>query len=343
MKILNFLKKIGLSAVGCAALFLLIGTPAKAGERQVLRGHVLSVTDKLRPIGRMSGTNSINLAIGLPLRNQESLNQLLQQIYDPASLNYKHYLTPKEFADKFCATEKDYQALIAFAEANHLTVTATHPNRMILDVAGSAMDIENAFKTTMQVYKHPRENRTFYAPAVDPSVPSELQVADISGLNNYTLPHPKYKFNAAGAGSNVVSKVGSGPAGNYIGDDFRNAYVPNVTLNGAGQKVGLLQFDGYFPSDIAAYELLTGRPNVPLLNVLLDGYNGTPTGFGGEVEVSLDIEMVISMAPGVSEIVLYEAGPFGTPNDILNRMATDNLCKQLSCSWGWGGGPSNHH
>src|ERR1700722_13897263 len=297
MKRLNFLKKFGLSAAGCIALCLLISTPAMAQDRQVLRGHVPAVTAKMRPIGRLSGTNLINLAIGLPLRNEADLNKLLQQLYDPSSASYHHYLKPKEFADRFCATEQDYEALITFANANHLTVTVTHPNRMILDVAGTATDIENAFKTTMQVYQHPTENRIFYAPVVEPSVPSGLQVADISGLNNYSLPHPKYKFNAAGSASKGVSKNGSGQAGSYIGDDFRNAYVPNVTLTGAGQKVGLLQFDGYFASDISAYELLTGRPNVQLLNVLLDGYNGAPTGNGGEVEVSLDIEMVISMAP----------------------------------------------
>src|SRR5262249_18579056 len=54
---------------------------------------------------------------------------------------------------------------------------------------------------------------------------------------------------------------------------------------------------------------------------------------GGEVEVSLDIEMAISMAPGLSNVIVYMAGPFGNWHDILNRMTTDNLAKQLSCSW----------
>ncbi|HZQ47205.1 MAG TPA: proprotein convertase P-domain-containing protein, partial [Verrucomicrobiae bacterium] len=125
----------------------------------------------------------------------------------------------------------------------------------------------------------------------------------------------------------------------YIGSDFRAAYVPGTVLTGAGQTVGLFQFDGYLQSDILAYEALAGLPNVPLQNVLLDGYNGVPTGNGGEIEVSLDIEMSISMAPGLSQIIVYEAGPFGFPNDILNRMATDNAARQLSCSWGWSGGP----
>ena len=47
----------------------------------------------------------------------------------------------------------------------------------------------------------------------------------------------------------------------------------------------------------------------------------------------LDIEMVISVATNLSKVIVYEAGPSGNWHDILNRMATDNLAKQLSCSW----------
>jgi subtilase family serine protease len=74
----------------------------------------------------------------------------------------------------------------------------------------------------------------------------------------------------------------------------------------------------------------------------IDGFDGSVSGNGGEVEVSLDIEMSISMAPGLSQVILYEAPTNGIPNDVLNRMATDNQAKQLSCSWGWGGGPDTN-
>ena len=118
-----------------------------------------------------------------------------------------------------------------------------------------------------------------------------------------------------------------------MGKDFRAAYVPDSSLAGSGQIVGLLQFDGYTASDITYYESQAGLPSITLSNVLLDGFSGNPTGSGGEVEVSLDIEMAISMATNLSKVIVYEAGPDGNWHDILNRMATDNLAKQLSCSW----------
>jgi subtilase family serine protease len=42
----------------------------------------------------------------------------------------------------------------------------------------------------------------------------------------------------------------------------------------------------------------------------------------------------------LSKIIVFEAGPSANPNDVLNRMASSNQVKQLSCPWGWGGGPS---
>jgi hypothetical protein len=115
-----------------------------------------------------------------------------------------------------------------------------------------------------------------------------------------------------------------------MGHDFRAAYAPGVVLTGSGQAVGLFELDGYYASDITAYEASNGLPNVTLTNVLLDGFTGPPD--GGDDEVSLDIEMAISMAPGLSQVIVYEGYD---PDDVLNSMATGNLAKQLSCSWGW--------
>ena len=92
--------------ITCLLLLIASVLPAqttKATERQVLRGHIpRAVTElHLQPVGQLSGSTNLYLAIGLPLRNQEELNNLLQQIYDPASPNYHHYLTPEQFTERF--------------------------------------------------------------------------------------------------------------------------------------------------------------------------------------------------------------------------------------------------
>jgi len=69
---------------------------------------------------------------------------------------------------------------------------------------------------------------------------------------------------------------------------------------------------------------------VPITNVLVNGFTGRQG--PNNIEVALDIEMVISMAPGLSKVIVYE-GTGANANAILNRMATENLAKQLSSSW----------
>ena len=90
----------------------------------------------------------------------------------------------------FGPKEQDYEAIIAFANANGLTVAGKHPNRMLLDVSGSVADVEKAFHVKMLVYPHPTEARTFYAPDVEPSLDLAVPVLRIAGLDNYVVPHP---------------------------------------------------------------------------------------------------------------------------------------------------------
>jgi hypothetical protein len=309
---------------------------APATQRQTLDAHhVPSAPAHLEPVGDLPGSLRLNLAVGLPLRNQAELDTLLQQLYDPTSQNYHRYLTPEEFTARFGPTEADYQMVTDFMKSNGLSVTVTHPNRVVLDVAGTVADIEKTFHLTVRVYRHPTEARAFFAPDAEPSIDLTVPILHISGLDNYFLPHPNLKLRLVSSTDTATPNAGSGPAGTYRGKDFRTAYVPGTTLTGIGQSIGLLQFDGFFPGDITNYESQAGLPNVPLTVVPVNGGISTPG--SGNVEVALDIEMVISMAPGISRIYVYEA-PNSTVYwvDLLSRMANDNLAKQLSCSWGGG-------
>lgn len=283
-----------------------------AADLQQLHMQVPQVAAKLTPLGELPSSQRLNLAIGLPLRNQAALSNLLQQIYDAASPNYHKYLTPEQFTTRFGPTSQDYEAVAAFAQAHHLNITARHANRVLLDVDGSVADIESALHVRLNNYQHPEEARTFYAPDITPTLELAVPLAGISGLDNYERPRPRLVAKPWASAQNASPNAGSGPSGTYMGADFRAAYVPGSLLTGTGQSVGLLQFDGYTASDITYYETKAGLPSVTLSNVLLDGFSGLPTGTGGEVEVSLDIEMAISMAPGLSEVIVYMAGPGGT-------------------------------
>ena len=319
-----------------AAMAVLVSftCPGWAAERQVLHGHLVPAGARAQAIGPLPSETRLNLAIGLPLRDREGLAGFLQQLYDPSSPGYRQYLTPAEFTERFGPAADDYQTLIEFAESNGLAVTCRHPNRLILDIAGSVADIERTFHLKLFVYHHPTEARTFRAPDTEPSLDLSVPVLDISGLDDYSLPRPIHRRRSL---PSATPMAGSGPSGSYRGYDFRAAYVPGTSLTGTGQSVGLLQFDGFYANDITTYATQAGLPNVPITIVPIDGGVSSPG--SGNSEVALDIEMAMSMAPGLVTIYVYEAPNPSPWVDLLSRMANDNLSRQLSCSWG--GGPPN--
>lgn len=269
------------------------------------------------------------------MRNRAGFDELLKEIYDPASPEYHHYLTPAQITDRFGPTETDYAAVVSFAETNGFQIVRKHPGRALLTVKGTVAAIEKTFHVQMQLYQHPTEARTFFAPDREPSVNLSVPLEHISGLNDYFVPRPGGHPGGAPARQGAVPGSGSGPFGAFLGQDFRNAYVPDASLTGAGQTVGLLELDGYYSNDIASYETLADLPNVAITNVLMDGATGMPDDYPNSVgEVSLDMEMVIAMAPGISRLIVYEAPNDGTTwLDILAQMQEDDSAKQLSSSW----------
>ncbi|MEI8288467.1 MAG: protease pro-enzyme activation domain-containing protein [Verrucomicrobiota bacterium] len=312
-----------------------------AGFKQ-LHGHVPEAGRHLPATGRLPATNELHLTIGVPLRDTAGLGKFLAEAYDPDSPNYRQFLTPEEFAERFSAPAADYAAVKEFARTNGFKISGEYGNRLVLDVTGKVGDVERAFHIKLNKFRHPTEARDFFAPDAEPTVEAALPVVDVQGLSDYSRPHAQnHRIYAASA--SVMPQGGSGSGGAYLGDDFRNAYAPGTTLTGAGQQVGLLQFDGYYPSDIAAYAAAAGggRTNIVMQTVLIGGFNGLPGNVtNGNEEVSLDIEMAMAMAPGLSKIVVFEAASASFVNSILAAMTTNTAIKQFSCSWGWSGGPN---
>jgi hypothetical protein len=325
------------------AAFVCAGTAAVClganADREVLAGLRPAVVAELTATGKLPATNQLSLALGLPLRNPAALEELLHQLYDPASASFHQFLTPPDFTARFGPTEADYEAVVRFVAQHGLAVVGRHANRLVLDVAGSVTNIERAFQVTLRTYRHPTEGREFFAPDVEPSVPAGMPVKDLWGLSDYARPRPLAHSRTA-AGLTALNYDGTGPGGAYQGRDFRNAYAPGTGLAGAGQVAAVVEFDGYYVNDITTYEANCGYTNVPLQNVLLNGVSGTP-GYSGSAnavaEVSLDIELLIAIAPGLSKVMVYEGS---NPYSVLSQMASDNQAKQISCSWAWSRGPS---
>ena len=320
------------AAVG--ALCLGAGAPARAAPVPTLATSIPAIVASHRAtlLGAAALDAPMHLAVSLPQRNGLALNAFLHDIYNPRSPNFRHYLSVASFTDKFGPTEADYDKAVKFFAESGLTVEAQAPNRLLIDVGGKVSDIERVFHVTMGMYRHPTENRAFIAPDRQPALDLAVPVQQVIGLDDFVRPYTKLVHaDQEGAGRGT----GSGPGGNFTGSDMRTIYYPQGTLTGAGQSIGLMELGSYNIADVQNFFAKGYGPanTVKVVGVKTDGLAVNCTGNCNDGEQALDIEYAISIAPGLKSVRVYVGN---VPEDVLNKMATDNISKILSTSWGWG-------
>jgi hypothetical protein len=332
--------------VGALTLFAAcLSIPVSAQAQRVKLPKSFAAPSDAQSTGQLPASQQIGITISLPLRNQPALETLIKQLHDPSSPQYGKYLTAQQFTEQFGPTQADYAKVIAYVKSQGMTVTRTHTTRLVLNVSASAAAINKTFAVTMKQYKHPTENRMFFAPDVEPTVEAGLPILDIHGFSTYEQPHPMLKKATANEVANGFT-TGSGPTGQFLGSDMRAAYAPGVTLDGTGQAVGLVELGPYNLSDVQSYfSTINQTLSVPIYNVLLgvDGVcSGTPTTGGcDDGEEVIDMEQAISMAPHLSALIVYETnGPNTDAQTAFVQAAEDNIAKQISFSFGFSGTPA---
>ena len=338
------------------AILLFIATMAIAANVQaqphsVSTGHVWEVIQSgdARAIGKLPAAQMMNLDLVLPLRDPVGLDNLLSELYDPVSPSYGMFLTVEEFTAKFGPTQADYDAVVEFAKAHGFRVTGGSRDGMEVQVSGPVSAVEAAFHVNMQSYKHPLEDRAFYAPDRDPTVNLPIKLSHISGLDNYSIPHPMFVAKSDYAAAHGIDPAtmgsavgsGSGPEGSYLGTDMRAAYYAGAALTGTGQHLGLLEFAGTNLADLRTYFKGTGQINsVPVTVLSTDGSTTTCMKSAGcdDTEQTLDMTQAIGMAPGLASLVMYVGR---TDTAILSAMTTHHpLPTTIGCSWIWWGDPA---
>src|ERR1700691_1007698 len=268
------------AALLCAATLFLFTIPGQA--QSVLTRHVRDAvaSGQAQLVGKLPATQSMHFDIVLPLRDRTGLQIFLQQAYDPTTPFYRQFLTPQEFTARFGPSQEDWDALVAFAKASGFEIVSGSRDAMDLRLVGSVANIDRAFHVTMGVYQHPTESRTFYAIDREPTLNLPFALWHISGLDNYSIPHPMFVkrsdfAKAHGIEAELVvshATTGSGPSASFLGSDMRAAYYGGTALTGAGQNLGLFEYLGTDLADLTTYYKNVGQTNnVPITLLSTDG------------------------------------------------------------------------
>lgn len=333
------------------AILLIVGTlswrfsgnfthAAPAGGSVQFPGTVSPVIKQSHLRGQTDPNQHISLSIGLRLRNANGLKQYLQDITNPKSLNYHRYLTPAQVSDVFGPDKTTYNALLQFLQQSGFTITATYKHRLLITFSGTVGQVESVFHVQINNYTAP-DGHQFYANPTDPLLPASLAGAmlSISGLNNALRWQHAALYESKLAPSNphatAVSCLGHGSS--YVTpDQTASAYnlngLYNAGYSGEGQTVALFELDTYQMSDLTNYASCYGHAH-PAIQTVVTGSGSVPSD-DGVAEVELDAELVLSAAPQLGILRIYEAANDASDYNAEWAQIVQDAPPVVSTSWG---------
>ncbi len=339
----------GIFASVFAIFVLLSGLATNSQAQTVLTHHVRAATlnGEAQAVGRLPESQILQLDVVLTLRDRPALQNLLRDLSTPSSPSYRHFLTVQEFTERFGPSQGDYDAVVDFAKDHGFQIVGGTRDGMEVQIKGPVSAIEAAFHLTMRTYNDPTKNRIFYAPDQEPTTDLSFALWHVSGLDNYSIPHPMFVKRSDYAQAHGVdpetlvshATTGSGPSASFLGSDMRAAYYGGTALTGAGQNLGLFEYEGTDLADLTTYFKNVGQTNnVPITLLSTDGTSTScvHTRAGGDcddTEQTLDMTQAIGMAPGLASLTNYIGS---TDTAIISAMTTHSpLPTTIGCSWGW--------
>ncbi len=265
--------------------------------------------------------------------NDAGLKAFAYAVSTPGSKLYGHYESVARLARRFGAGRAVTARVIRYLRSIGATAVKPDGTGMSVDATVSVAVAERAF--AMPLGSFSTNTQRFIAPvgasasAVASSIPAALQpdVTGVIGLSTRsivpgqvvarharravprTLAHASQAqpSSAYGPASGTRSGCAGGTAiGGFTPNQYNTAYqytaLHSAGYYGQGQRIALIETDGFKPSDISSFASCFGL-KVPPLTVF--GV-GTKTALPPGGETTLDLEVLTAAAPGLSHIQVWE-------------------------------------
>src|ERR1700729_724523 len=159
--------------------------------RERLPGHQGLVPPGATLVGPAPTATTLPLTVTLKPRDAAALAAEAQQVSDPKSPDYRHFLTPTEFAQEFGPTRSTIAQVTSSLRQEGLTVGTPSATGLSLPVSGTVAQVQSAFSTPISKYRLP-SGKTGYDNATAPEVDTTVapQVEGILGLDTLSPPQP---------------------------------------------------------------------------------------------------------------------------------------------------------
>jgi len=289
-----------------------ITQPVSEARLVTLQGNTRKEAITAKDLGRVEdgyALDHLHIQLKRSPEDENAIDDFINQLHDPASPIYHHWLTPAEIGQRFGAANEDVQAITGWLNSRGFTVHGLLPDGMMVDFSGDAGLIRSAFRT--ELHRLSLNGQTYVANMSDPRIPAAFApaVAGVVALNNFK-PRPALKPRTGYTINSVTEALVPGDLARIY--NFNPAFAAG--LSGQNQTIVLIEdSDLYSAGDWATFRNTLG------LNAYSNGSLTTihpapgATGTGGACadpganadgsETTLDAEWASAAAPNAAIVV----------------------------------------
>jgi uncharacterized protein (TIGR03437 family) len=260
---------------------------------------------------------------------QVAFAQLLHDQQTPGSPDYRNWITPEQYADRFGLSLSDFAGMSSWLKAQGFSVDYQARGRNWILFSGSARQVSSAFHTSLHYFQV--DGQLHFSAIGEPSIPATLEpfVLAIRGLDDFRLSPPNRTFKPL-AGPDFNNSDGThnlAPGDLGVIYDINKLYSQNI--NGSGQKLVVVGQTDIYLSDVQSFRSMFSLPtNNPVL-VLVPG--SADPGYTGDLdEANLDLDWTGAVARNASINYVYSQNVVTS----LEYAIDQNIAPVISMSYG---------
>lgn len=335
-----------LSSLSLATLVIASMTPsieAYASEPRVVVAGLVPIP-KGDVVVATAATTSFDVLLRQPRAQQ--LSTYLNTLSNPASVNYRRFLTTAQFARRFGAPATAIANVTQYFKGFDLRATGLSKGHIILHVDGATTDVARALNASLVTVRR-SDGVLATQLTTQASIPSSVanDVTSIVGISSVVSPqsaslvaHQSARAStpsgcaSAGAGASLSSTTPNSLGGYTVAQQAQLYGIDKLWANGdngAGQTIGIYELGSFTLNDVTNYlSCYSISPSISNTNV-----DGGATG-GPTAEATLDIEEAAALAPGATLEVYSGPNSSTGPVDVYQQMADNNTANLITTSWG---------
>ena len=322
--------------------FLILAVSALAQQNRVtskidpnrmvaLTGHIHPAATAENDLGAVEPSFKIS-GMTLYMRpsstQQATLNQLLADQQNPASPNFRKWLTPEQYADQFGASQSDMDQTVAWLKSQGFTIGQVARGRTWILFGGTAKQIQGAFRTA--IHRYSVNGVSHYANTTDPSIPAALSniVSGIRGLTD--LSRMKPRLVRSRLNPNQTTRGGH----QIVPDDFATIYdimpLYSAGIDGTGQSLAIVGQTDIDVSDITKFRSTYNLSTINLTQTRVPGTPDPGISPGDLDEADLDIEWSSAVARNANINYVFSDNVFTSVTYAIDQ----NIAPVISMSYG---------